>query len=150
MRHSPNGTDASPRAVASSVRPIRVGGALNRLSLRRMRAIRRELEIEEYIRSGVHALKHYPIDQLPPQIRAKALSIGRQVERVEQELRQDIDSILRDFAGSEMAEPDHDAGLRARARSEDRAELRRLFAGTWRGREVSADRKQPSKGRGGR
>jgi uncharacterized protein (TIGR02646 family) len=108
---------------------------LNRPCLIRLRDIRRRLtECEEYVRAGVFGLRNYRIDALPPKLRTRALSVGRQAEKIQEQLEEDIDAILRRHAASAMAAPDAESEARAEARSSCLAQLKRTYPGLWRGR----------------
>ena len=49
---------------------------LNRLSLRRLRELRKRiLECEDFVSQGIGALRRFRIDQLPPTIRSRAHSL---------------------------------------------------------------------------
>ena len=108
---------------------------LNRPCLIRLRDIRRRLtECEEYVRAGVFGLRNYRIDALPPNLRTRVLSVGRQAQKIQEQLEEDIDAILRSHAASPMAAPDTESEARAEARSACLAKLKRTYPGSWRGR----------------
>jgi hypothetical protein len=108
---------------------------LNRQTLMRLRDIRRRLyQCEEYVSAGVFGLRNYKIDRLPPNIRARAVAIGRKAEQLQTELEEDIDAVLRSHAASPMADTDPKQGARAELRAQSFAQLRRTFPGRWRGR----------------
>jgi hypothetical protein len=83
---------------------------------------------------AVFGLRNYKIDRLPPNIRARAVAIGRKAEQVQAELEEDIDSILRSHAASPMADSDPEQETRAKLRAQHSAQLRQIYPGRWRGR----------------
>ena len=97
---------------------------LNRHTLLRLRELRRRLaNCQSFVTAGVHGLRTYKIDQLPPGLRARALAIGRQAEETQAQLEEQIDAILRAHAISAIAVPDEERHTRSQKRSDTLARL---------------------------
>lgn len=114
------------------------GVDLNRSSLRRLRAIRASmLECHSFLAHGIAGLKSFPIDRLPMTIKGKAVNaIARTVAFVEG-VEEEIDSVLRDYAKSELIDLDDDeAKGRTAERSKRMKALKVIHPGTWRGRDL--------------
>lgn len=106
---------------------------LNRAALRRVRELRARLsECDQYIIEGITALRSFPLDTLPMEIRTKALNKIKDAMNVAQDLGEAIDSVLRDFAKSPLVDPDGDSEQRAKERSKQLQELEALYPGSWR------------------
>jgi 5-methylcytosine-specific restriction endonuclease McrA len=106
---------------------------LNRASLRRVRELRARLsECDQYIVEGITALRAFPADTLPTEIRAKALRKIKEAMNVAEDLSAAIDSVLRDFAKSPLVDPDGDAEERAKERAKQLQELEAMYPGSWR------------------
>lgn len=118
---------------------------LNRPALRKLRSIRRELyECEEFVRAGVFALLDFGIDQLPRELRGRALGAKRAVPKVQAEFKSAIDDALRGFAKSELldAEAEVDLENHVEERKKTLKELRGLYPGSWRGRDKKKKTKE--------
>jgi hypothetical protein len=108
---------------------------LNRETLRRLRQIREKLFKEaSLVGEGIMALRRMKIDQLPRQIRGRAIVAMRRMERVADKFDNDIDNLLRSFARSALIDPEEDANAerRAKDRMEKLEKLQGLFPGRWR------------------
>ena len=115
------------------------GVDLNRASLRRLRELRAEIfECGSFLMHGVAGLKNFPIDRLPPQIKAKAArAIDRAVTMVDI-VGEQLDEILREYAHSELIDPEEgdDADKRHRERKKALKDLKVLYPGVWLGRNL--------------
>ncbi|HEX4112902.1 MAG TPA: HNH endonuclease [Stellaceae bacterium] len=108
---------------------------LNRLSLKRIRKVRASLtKSHQYIVNGIMGLRNFPIDQLPANVRGRAVKAIDNLDRVGQRFAENVDSILQEFAKSELVDPDPDAAQRANERSEKKRAIQGLFPGQWRAR----------------
>lgn len=106
---------------------------LNRQVLLRLRQMRADLsECDRFIAHGVRQLKEFPVDQLPPQIKAKAQRLISEGLDLASMCADKIDDLLREFARSHLADPDSEADERAAERRSSRKELQSLFPGIWR------------------
>ena len=106
---------------------------LNRESLRRVRALRARLsECDRYIIDGITALRAFPTDALPKDVRALALRKIQEAMDVAEDLGAAIDTVLRDFARSPLIDPDGDAEHRAKERAKQLQELEAMYPGSWR------------------
>lgn len=105
---------------------------LNRPSLKNVRSIRRRLRrCDAMVASGILALKNFPIDQLPQDLRGDAVQkIGKALDTVSK-MRTDIDKLLEAAARSPLLDPDPTAGPRAKERAERIKNVEGLFAGNW-------------------
>lgn len=106
---------------------------LNRAGLKRVRELRARLgECDQYIIEGITALRSFPVDTLPKEVRAKALQKVKEAMDVAEDLGAAIDSVLRDFAKSPLVDPDGDAEQRAKERAKQLQELEAMYPGSWR------------------
>lgn len=107
---------------------------LNRLALRRIREIRRRLyACERYIMEGVAALRGIHIDQLPKNISKAQVSAGiKNADKVAEQLADDIDELLREFAKSPLLDDDPEAQARNIESAKKLKELEALYPGAWR------------------
>jgi hypothetical protein len=106
---------------------------LNRKSLKRVRELRARLsECDQYIVEGITALRAFPIDTLPKDVRAKAIKKIEEAMDVAEDLAAAIDSVLRDFAKSPLVDPDGDAEQRAKERAKQLQDLQAMYPGSWR------------------
>ncbi|WP_316169438.1 hypothetical protein [Bradyrhizobium sp. SZCCHNRI1058] len=109
---------------------------LNRQSLRRLRELRQRLfECEEFVRSGVYALRHAHIDRLPQELKGKVITAIARAQKLGEQIADEIDELLREFARSTLIDPDPESAERAEARKRRLKELRTIEPGKWRGRE---------------
>jgi hypothetical protein len=107
---------------------------LNRLSLRKLRELRERLvKCAPLVSASVLELRKFKLDQLPPSLRGLALIAIRKAEAAQKQFAEDIDSLLRNFARSELIDPDPDVGERAEERAAELEKLKVIFPGTWRG-----------------
>jgi len=107
---------------------------LNRQNLRRLRDLReRVLECDKYVVEGIMALRAYPIDFLPAEMRHKANERIKDAMLAAEELVEEIDAVLREHAGSPLVDPDLDAGERSATRAKKLKELEAMYpGGRWR------------------
>jgi len=109
---------------------------LNRLALRRLRTIRRRLlDCEKFVQEGIYALRRAHIDRLPHGLRGRVVTAIANAAKLGEQLAREIDNILRDFAKSELIDPDPESAERAADRKKRMKEHMGLFAGKWRGRD---------------
>lgn len=105
---------------------------LNRLNLQKIRKIRRRLRnCDELIEAGVLALIKLPIDRLPPDVRGKTYGEIKQALTLVDEMEGEIDSLLRQFARSELIDPDQETGKRGKERLARLKATEALFPGAW-------------------
>lgn len=108
---------------------------LNRLTLRKIRDLRERLtKCDKLVAEGVRALKKFRIDQLPPNIRGAALRATAQAEEVAEKLGGEIDKLLRDYAKSELIDPEpkSEAEQHKQERNAALTSMHALYPGTWR------------------
>jgi 5-methylcytosine-specific restriction endonuclease McrA len=106
---------------------------LNRLSLRRLRELRQRLtECHKFVAEGVLALREFSIDRLPKNIKVSALNAIRNATKIAEDLENEIDSILRDYARSSLIDDDPEQKDRAIERTVKLKQLEALHPGTWR------------------
>ncbi|ATC25308.1 hypothetical protein CA608_12575 [Caulobacter vibrioides] len=105
---------------------------LNRQYLIRLRDLRSRLKVcDEYVIDGINALRHIPIDRLPPHIKKRASGLISRVQNVEAKMLSDMEEILRSAASSHLLDHDETAvELSEVARKEARA-LEGLYPGAW-------------------
>lgn len=106
---------------------------LNRLSLRRLREIRRQVfECERFVSSGTRELSNFRIDQLPPQLRARALGAIKQAAEVADELAAELDVILTEASKSPLiddGDPDPNETARLKKRAAELRNVEALYPG---------------------
>lgn len=108
---------------------------LNRQSLRRLREIRDRLQkSDDFISHGVLALRHYKIDQLPKDIRARALKAIGQMDHVVEEIAESIDLVLKQAAKSPLIDDDPEKSETRVHRSQKLSTWQGMHPGIWRGR----------------
>ncbi len=109
---------------------------LNRLALRRLRDLRRRLwECEQFIQQGVFALRRSHIDILPAKLRGQVVTAIARAQRIGESIADQIDKVLREFAKSELIDPDPQSQERAEARKERLNQMQGIYEGKWRGRQ---------------
>lgn len=118
---------------------------LNRHMLRRIRDIRQRLmDCNQFVAEGIRALRNSPVDKLPAHMKAQAVKAIKEATSIADKFPDEIDSLLRSYAKSELI--DADTGPEAEARLKERAEklknMQSLFPGSWR-----APRKKKSRGK---
>ncbi|MGY4460818.1 hypothetical protein ACVWYI_004778 [Bradyrhizobium sp. LB13.1] len=92
---------------------------LNREALLGLRDIRERMsKCLPLIAQGVMALRAYPIDQLPPYLRTRALKTVNSMTSVATSMQEQIDDVLYGFAKSELIDPDEASEERKAAREE--------------------------------
>lgn len=108
---------------------------LNRLVLRTLRGLRERLtECDRHIAEGILALREFHIDRLPANIKGAAVRYIGQAIVARDELANDIDRLLRQYARSPLLEDESGPELAARTQ-ERQARLKAaeaLFPGNWR------------------
>ena len=105
---------------------------LNRHSLRKLRELRSRLKYcDRFAMEGVHALKQFSIDQLPSAVKGAAAKAIREMDSLGEQIVDEIDTLLRNYAKSELIDPDPDAKARARARSVKLRQMQGLAPGEW-------------------
>lgn len=106
---------------------------LNRESLCRLRSIRERLvDCDRYVVDGLMALRGFKLDRLPAEIRHKADQKIKEALLVADEIQSAIDSVLREYAGSPLVDPDPNEAQRAKSRAEKLKELEAIYPGNWR------------------
>jgi HNH endonuclease len=115
---------------------------LNRKLLRTLRMLRERLTAcDEHIAQGILALRRFPIDRLPQQIKATAVRYISQTINASDELADAIDRILREYARSPLIEVESGPELEKRKR-ERQARLKKveaLYPGNWRSSRRKSD-----------
>jgi hypothetical protein len=111
---------------------------LNRQQLRKVREIRQRLtKCDELVGRGVVSLRLFQLDQLPQNIKGAALRSMNEANQVIEGLRDRIDALLRDYAKSDLIDPDPESDDRAREHAAKLASLERLYEGSWRAPRVT-------------
>lgn len=112
---------------------------LNRASLQRLRDLRARIaDCEEFISSGITALRSFPIDHLPREIRAKAISTIKQFSDLENEATDELEKILQHYARSPLDGDDDEDPAADKERLEKLRQTEALYKGVWRGRKHKA------------
>lgn len=115
---------------------------LNRLSLQRIRDIRRRLyECDQAVAAGLQALRDFRIDQLPKELRHK---VNRAIEQMAKEhvtVIEMIEHVLKENSKSPLLDDDDEAPARAKQRAEKLKEIGALYPGDWR----SSNRKRAAR-----
>jgi len=118
---------------------------LNRALLRRLRELRERLDYcERFVAEGVAALRGFHIDQLPRGVKAQAARLIKQMVTLADKLENEIDDVLRDYARSPLDAPDPDGEKRAAERAKILSDLKIMYPGAWRGRQLR-DKSDPKK-----
>jgi hypothetical protein len=81
------------------------------------------------VSASVLELRKFKLDQLPPSLRGLALIAIRKAEAAQKQFAEDIDSLLRNFARSELIDPDPDVGERAEERAVELENSKLSFRG---------------------
>ncbi len=106
---------------------------LNRMALRRLRDIRMRLsDSDAFIAEGIRALRHFPIDRLPPTVKGKATTYVKRLADVADRIADEIDQILRSHAKSELIDNDSETQTRTVERSKRLKDWQALYPGAWR------------------
>jgi len=106
---------------------------LNRLALRRLREIRERLtKCDRHVAEGVFGLRNLHIDNLPQSIKGKAVHAISRATDVADRIADDIDVLLREYAHSQLIDPDPEAASRAEERASKLEGLQALYPGRWR------------------
>lgn len=110
---------------------------LNRMTLRTLRGFRERLDqCFSQVSEGILALKRFPIDRLPRQIRALALQQIKRAEHLNQGQMDAIEHVLREAARSPLLEQESGAEFEQRMaeRQAKLKEMEALYPGAWRAR----------------
>jgi 5-methylcytosine-specific restriction endonuclease McrA len=108
---------------------------LNRSALRRLRELRQRLtSCDRLVAEGILGLKHFEFDQLPTNIRGRAVRAINEANTVANRLAGQIDSLLRDYAASPLLGTAPDLKEATEERAAKLRKLEGLFPGAWRGR----------------
>jgi hypothetical protein len=109
---------------------------LNRAALRRLREIRtQKWECDKFIAHGIAGLKTFPIDRLPPKMKARAVAAISATIGMVEKTEDNIEEILIALAKSELLDlEDADAASRAINRKAKLKNLRAIYPGKWSGR----------------
>jgi 5-methylcytosine-specific restriction endonuclease McrA len=106
---------------------------LNRLGLRRLRELRVRLkQCDAQVLGGILALRKFPIDQLPINIKGRAAIAIRRATSIHDQITINIDRLLRENAKSPLIDRDPGAQARATERTATLKHLEALFPGNWR------------------
>ena len=111
---------------------------LNRHTLLKLRQIRDRLtKCDQLVSEGVLSLRRFRIDQLPSNVKGPAVRAIRKMDEVANEIAEEIDSLLRDYARSELIDPDTDpeSAERNEKRLEKLKKMEILYPGKWRHRD---------------
>jgi len=112
---------------------------LNRAALRKLRDIRRRLtQCEEMVAGGVLALRRFHTDQLPPEIKRRAVTSIQQAISFADGAAAEIDAILEDYAKSPVL-GQNDAVEQGKMAM---GEWRRLYPGNWRAPRTPKNRRK--------
>lgn len=115
---------------------------LNRENLKRLRDLRERLkDCDRYVVEGIMALRSFKIDELPREVRAKAIEKIKDAQLAADEIGEAIDELLREHSRSPFIDPDLGAAHRAVERTKALKDLEGLYPGRWR-----APRKRRSRG----
>ena len=110
---------------------------LNRHTLLRVRELRERLhDCHAMVAEGVLGLRRSRIDRLPPKVRGRAVNEIGEIVAFGEELATKIDDLLRQFARSDLIDPDPESEQRAERRAKYYAETKALTPGRWRGRQA--------------
>ncbi len=110
--------------------------SLNRRALRRIRELRLRLKLcDEYVSEGIRALRDLKIDQLHPQLRAKASRWIKEASDLNERLIDEINNVLRAAARSSVIVDEEQADIdEDTVRRENLKKIEGLHPGQWRGR----------------
>jgi hypothetical protein len=105
---------------------------LNRQQLRRLRKLRHDLfECEKFVLGGVLALRKFKLDQLPQEVKGRALRAINLAIDTQKKISHSIDDLLRTNAHSALVDKDVEAKLSAKERREKLKHLDAVVAGRW-------------------
>jgi hypothetical protein len=106
---------------------------LNRQSLRRLRDIRNRLfQCDSQVLAGILALRRFHIDQLPQNIKGRAVRAINETIAAADDIAVSIDDLLKFNAKSPLIDEDKDIEARSKQRAAKLAKLQRLYPGNWR------------------
>jgi len=78
------------------------------------------------------ALRAFPVDSLPAEIRHKAIDRVKRAMLAAEEIGAAIDALLREHAKSDLIDPDPADADRAAQRSKQMKEIQAMYPGRWR------------------
>ena len=110
---------------------------LNRYMLNKLREIRsRSTAAESYVTEGIAALRRFPLDRLPQQLKGRVHTAIQGITKDAVATAKKVDEILRGEAKSPLIDkdPDDDHDVREKERKERLKALESFFGGNWRGR----------------
>lgn len=106
---------------------------LNRQALLRLRELRQRLsDCDQYVVEGILALRSFPIDTLPTDIRARAIKKIKEAQAAAEDIGAAIDELLREYAKSPFVDPDTELAERVKTRAENLQAIEALYPGSWR------------------
>ena len=106
---------------------------LNRAALRKLRDLRsRILDCEQTVMQGVLALRDVHIDRLPPNLKGQVSRAILKAQAAANDLASEIDSILRNYAKSDLIDIDPDSAKRAAERAKNLKGMQAMHPGSWR------------------
>lgn len=106
---------------------------LNRAALQRLRDLRRRLaKCDEMVAHGVFGLRGFPIDQLPKEVKGIAMTRISRAVKTSDEIVDEVESVLRDYARSELLDVDPDDKEYKKRRSDYFKQIEALHPGDWR------------------
>lgn len=111
---------------------------LDRLALRRVRRARQKLaDCDRLVTEGVLALKNFPLDQLPPNVKGAAARAIRQMTAFAEGFSEGIDKVLREQARSPLLDKDPKALQASLERAASLKGIEGLYpGGKWRAERV--------------
>lgn len=111
---------------------------LNRHGLMRIRQIRQRLGLlAEQVAEGVRGLRRLKLDQLPPQMRGRALRAIQNAEVMEGQISRAIDAVLEEEVRSVLLDEDKEAYERSLERVRALKHIESLFPENWRAKSAS-------------
>lgn len=106
---------------------------LNRLALRRLREIRSNLiKFDQYAVRGIEALRNFPIDQLPKEMKGRASAAIASLAHIADNTASEIDFVLKSSAHSYLLDEDPEKAKFLEDRRTALDELGVLYPGAWR------------------
>lgn len=105
---------------------------LNRESLQRVRDLRRRFhQTNEAVLAGIAALRNFPIDRLPSNLKGPAAGAIRQIGEHGQKVTGALDQLLREHAKSPLLDEDLSKAARRVQRSTNLRALEALYPKAW-------------------
>lgn len=112
---------------------------LNRAALLKIRELRRRLvDCHELVSRGVRGLKGVKVDQIHKSVRGSAVRTIKETLDVVERLEDNLDAIMMAYARSPLLDIDEQEPERSAVRKRYLSEMKALYPGTWRGRQVKA------------